>query len=229
MPEVVHALKDKWFLSFLPLITKDLVLKQYNGDWNVAAQEKTRRLDYITTVEELWSTVNSLPHIHQLGVGSTYIFSRQDKQASYEAFPEGSRVTVKLMTTPATDRGVDVLLAAILGESMPDSAGGGDAAPICDVIRVCGRQNREFPKLIQVEVWLNDKKFSEAVVQALKQALKEQEIPEATYSIASSDFDTPQASPTTSNSALRSHIPLRSSRPLSCHLVDTTVDSVAEH
>lgn len=195
MSEGAHALKDRWFVSYLPLITKNLVISQYNGDWNLAAREKMRRLDFVSTVEELWSTMNSLPHIHQLGVGSTYIFSRKDKEANYEAFPNGSRITFKLMNPPACDKGLDTLLAAILGESLPDTAGDADA-PACDVIRICGRQSREYPKLIHVEVWINERKFSDAVVAALRQAMLDQGIPEATFNIASSEFDAPQASPT---------------------------------
>lgn len=196
MPEIVHALKNRWFVSFLPLITKDQVLKQYNGDWNLAAENKIRRLDFVHSVEELWSTLNSLPHIHLLGVGSTYIFSREDKPTSYEAFPDGSRVTLKLMAPPASDKGMDVLLAAILGEGLPESAGGGDAEPVCDVIRICGRQSRDYPKLIHAEVWLRDRNYSDAVVAALKQVFKDREIPESSFTIVASDFDTPQASPT---------------------------------
>lgn len=195
-----HDLKDKWFVSYLPLLTKEVVSKQYGGDWYRAAQEKTHRLDYVSTVEELWSTVNSLPHIHQLGVGSTYIFSRCDKQPSFEAFPDGSRVTFKLMTSPATDKGLDIILAVILGESLngtdcgfaeelKKAEGSTSLSCVCDVIRICGRQNRDFPNLLQLEVWVREKSYSNAIAESLCKLLIEQGVPETSFSASNSDFE----------------------------------------
>lgn len=200
MSEVVHLLRDKWFVSFLPLITKEQIQQEFNGDWNRAAESKTRRMDFITSVEELWSTMNSLPHICQLPVGSTYLFSRLDKPTTYEAYPNGIRVTLKLFSSPACNKGVDILLALILGESLPECAGGSPTSeegkdltnsyvPVCDLVRLCGRQSKEFPNSVQAEVWLNDKSYSDGIVEAICETFKVEEIPENTYSIVATKFD----------------------------------------
>lgn len=199
MSEFVHLLKDKWFVSFLPLITKEELQQKFDGDWNRAAAFKTRRLDFVASVEELWSTMNSLPQIQQLPVGSTYLFSRQDKQTTYEAYPKGGRVILKLLTAPACTKGVDILLALILGESLSqsmreidssvDKAIDNSCTSVCDLVRLCGRQNREHPDLVQVEVWLNDRRYSDTVVQAIQQVFHEEEIQKNTYFITTAEFD----------------------------------------
>lgn len=239
MPEVVHALKNRWFVTFLPLITKEQVIKQYKGDWNLAAEDKGRRLDFVTTVEELWSTMNSLPSLHKIGVGSTYIFAREDKPTSYEAFPNGSRIVLKLLTPPASDKGLDIILASVLGELfpfLPDSTSPSQLAPgssdskeadkaeegkgaelvdgdnsgesgasssesaarfktsVCDVIRFSGRYNKDYPKLIHVELWLNKKEFTEEFVTIIRGMFKEREIPESSYTVTTSLFEAPASS-----------------------------------
>lgn len=204
MSEFVHLLKDRWFVSYQPRIKLDELKQKFDGDWNRAAESKTRRLDFVTSVEELWSTMNSLPPIQQLSIGSMYLFSRQDKESTYEAYPNGSRVTVQLLTLPASNKGADILLALILGESLPQSAGGcggsednveaNTCTPVCDLVRLCKKQSGEYPNSVHVEVWLNDKTYSEVVVQAIHQTFKEERIPENAFSITTREFQF--ASPT---------------------------------
>ncbi|EPY27885.1 hypothetical protein STCU_01052 [Strigomonas culicis] len=182
-----HALRNRWFFFYLPLITNDLVNASYNGDWNLAAEELTQRLDWVTTVEELWSSMNSLPKIQGLPVGSTYILSRDGKEASFENFPKGSRLLVNLHKSPATETGLDVVLAAVLGESITSDVG--LAEPVCDVIRIAARPNRDFVDLLRVEVWLNDAAYSAKVANALRQALKDRAVPSSTYEIRENPFE----------------------------------------
>lgn len=182
-----HALRSRWFFFYLPLITPDMVSASYNGDWKVAAEELTQHLDWVSTVEELWSSINSLPKIQSLPVGSTYILSRDGKEASFENFPSGSRLLVNLQKSPATDAGLDTILAAVLGESITSDVGLTD--PVCDVVRIAARPNREFMDLLRVEVWLNDAAYSAKVTSALRKALKERGITSSSYDIKENPFE----------------------------------------
>ncbi|KAL7695092.1 Eukaryotic initiation factor 4E [Lotmaria passim] len=189
-----HALRDRWFVSFLPLLTADMVNTDYKGNWQLAAQERTQKLDWITSVEELWSTMNSLPKVHQLGMGSTLIFARNKKEPpSYESFPNGSRITINLLKPPTTDGGLELVLATVMGETVAEKASAG--RPVCDVLRIAARPSREHPEQIRVEVWLSDATCSHAVTEFLSKAMKEKGLPANSYSISESSFDT--ASPTT--------------------------------
>ncbi|KPA79907.1 hypothetical protein ABB37_04970 [Leptomonas pyrrhocoris] len=189
-----HALRDKWFASFLPLLTADMVNTDYKGNWQLASQERTQKLDWITSVEELWSTMNSLPKVHQLGMGSTLIFARNKKEPpSYESLPNGSRITINLLRPPTTDGGLELVLATVMGETVAEKASGG--RPVCDVLRIAARPSREHPEQIRVEVWLSDSTCSHAVTEFLAEAMRAKGLAANTYSISESTFDT--ASPTT--------------------------------
>lgn len=193
-----HALRDRWFVSFLPLLTADMVNTDFKGNWQLAAQERTQKLDWITSVEELWSTINSLPRVNQLGMGSTLIFARNKKEPpSYESFPNGSRITINLLRPPTTEGGLELVLATVMGETVAEKAS--DGRPVCDVLRIAARPSRENPEQVRVEVWLSDSTCSRAVAEFLADAMKAKGFAANTYSISESSFDT--ASPTTKKSA----------------------------
>ncbi|KAG5463888.1 hypothetical protein LSCM1_00061 [Leishmania martiniquensis] len=183
-----HALRDRWFVSFLPLMTADMVNTEYKGNWQLAAQERTQKLDWITSVEELWSTMNSLPKVHQLGMGSTLIFARNNKEPpSYEAYPNGSRIMINLLKPPTTDAGLELVLAVVMGETIAEKAS--DGKPVCDVLRIAARPSREHSEQIRVEVWLSDSTRSHAVAKFLAEAMKGKGLAANSYNIAESSFD----------------------------------------
>lgn len=182
-----HALRDRWYVSVLPLLTTDVVNTEFKGDWKLAAKQKMQRLDWVTTVEEVWSTMNSLPKIQQLGVGSTFIFAREDMEPSFETFPSGSRLVVKLLKAPVTDKGLETIIAAVLGETVTEDAT--DSLPVCDVIRIAARPSREHSDLIRVEVWLNDASYSAKVTEFLKAALRERGLSSTLYAIEENPFE----------------------------------------
>lgn len=182
-----HALHDRWYVSFLPLLTSDMVNSDFQGNWQLAAQQRTQKLDWITSVEELWSTVNSLPKIHQLGVGNTLIFARNNKEPSFESFPDGSRVSVNLMKPPATTVGLELILATVLGETI--TATTSDRRPVCDVVRVAARPSRDNTEQIRVEVWLSDASCSSGVAGFFTDVFKAKGLAPRTFSITESAFD----------------------------------------
>ncbi|KPI88182.1 hypothetical protein ABL78_2686 [Leptomonas seymouri] len=165
-----------------------MVNTDYKGNWQRASQERTQKLDWITSVEELWSTMNSLPKVHQLGMGSTLIFARNKKEPpSYESFPNGSRITINLLRPPTTDGGLELVLATVMGETVAEKASGG--RPVCDVLRIAARPSREHPEQIRVEVWLNDAACSRAVAEFLAEAMRTKGLAANSYSILESSFD----------------------------------------
>lgn len=182
-----HALKNQWFVSFLPHIAPDMVATEYKGDWNRASKDHMERLDWVTTVEEVWSTLNSMPKLKQLGPGSTFIFARSDVDPSFESFPNGSRVVVSLQREPATKDGLDAVVSAVLGENMSVEVG----VPVCDVLRIAYRPNQKFSDLVRVEVWLNDASYSASSVQYLKELFKSRSLKDV--EVTEIPFDTPIA------------------------------------
>nr|CCC93657.1 unnamed protein product [Trypanosoma congolense IL3000] len=166
-----HALKDPWFLSYIPQITTDIVKNDFKGDWNSAKDALQQPLDYVRTVEEFWSTINSLPKLHQLANGSTFVFARNNVDASYEAFPDGIRIFVDLQKAAVADKAIAVVLSSIIGESLSQEAC--EAKPVCDVLRLSSRPNRDFPELVRLEVWLNDKSYNKMVLAYIRKVLKD--------------------------------------------------------
>lgn len=169
--ETIHALKDPWFLSYIPQLTPDAVKYDYKGDWTKAKQALQQPLDYIRTVEELWSTINSLPALHRLGNGSTFIFARNNIDASYEAFPNGTRILVDVYKAAAIEKALDVILSTVLGEMLTEDVC--DGKTVCDVLRLSSRPNQESPELVRLEVWLSDQSYAKAVSTYIKKGLKE--------------------------------------------------------
>lgn len=171
MEESTHALKDPWFLSYISNLTPDTVKYDYKGDWAKAKQALQQPLDYIRTVEELWSTINSLPKLHQLGGGSTFIFARNNIDASYEAFPNGTRVLVDLYKAVTAEKALDVVLSCVLGEMLTEDVC--DGKTVCNVLRLSSRPNQESPELVRLEVWLSDQSYAKGVSAYIKKGLKE--------------------------------------------------------
>ncbi|CCW67080.1 unnamed protein product [Phytomonas sp. Hart1] len=187
MDTTTHALKNRWFVSFLPLITSDMVNTDFKGDWNLASEQLMQRLDWLKTVEEVWSTMNSLPRIQQLGVGSTFIMARENKDPSFEAFPNGSRVMINFFKPPATEKGMETVIAVVLGEAITNEVS--DGLTVCDVIRIVVRPTREYPDMIRVEVWLNKSSFTSKVESFIKKVLAEHDVASNLYSITANSFE----------------------------------------
>lgn len=165
-----HSLKDRWFLSFLPNITQAMVQQDYGGKWKEAQQKLLRPIDFITTIEELWSTFNSLPKVANLAAGDTIILARNDKEASFEAFPHGKRVLLTVYTSVAADKAVDVVLAAVIGEQLMKVC---DMESTCDVIRMAHKPSYQYKDCVRIELWLSSARHAESIIGCLKDQLKE--------------------------------------------------------
>ncbi|CBH15523.1 Eukaryotic translation initiation factor 4E type 5 [Trypanosoma equiperdum] len=171
MEEESHALKDPWFVSYIPQLTTEIVKNNYEGDWNLAKEALQQPLDYVRTVEEFWSTLNSLPKLHQLESSSTFVFARNNVDASYEAFPNGTRIIVDIRKAAMAEKATAVILSSVIGESVSQEVCGGK--PICDVLRLSSRPNKESPELVRLEVWLSDQTYGKAVLAYVRKALND--------------------------------------------------------
>ncbi|KAG8340876.1 putative Eukaryotic initiation factor 4E [Trypanosoma vivax] len=166
-----HELKDPWFLSYIPPITPEMVKNDFKDDWNLAKQELEQQLDYILTVEELWSTINSLPKIHQLARGSTFVFARKNVDAIYEAFPNGTRIIIDMQKTSVTLQTIGAVFGSVIGEGIARDVCEGKS--VCDVLRLSPRASYEAPELVRLELWLNDQSYGKTVLSYIKKAVKE--------------------------------------------------------
>ncbi|EAN85029.1 hypothetical protein TcCL_ESM02079 [Trypanosoma cruzi] len=196
MKETAHALKDPWFLSYIPQLTPDTVKYDFKGDWNKAKQALQQPLDYIRTVEEFWSTINSLPKLHQLGNGSTFIFARNNVDASYEAFPNGTRVLVDLYKASVAEKGMDFVLSSVLGEGLTYDVCNGKT--VCDVVRLSSRPNQESPELVRLEVWLSDQLYAKDVIPYIRRGLNEAGLSFTDFIMGESTFEKDKKKPSVS-------------------------------
>jgi hypothetical protein len=165
-----HPLKDPWFFSFLPNITQAMVA-EYGGDWNEAKRKLLKPIDFIRTVEELWSTFNSLPKAYALGSGDVLILARKNKDASFEAFPNGKRIQINANTTVAVDKAIDTILMTVIGEQATTVC---DGNSVCDIIRIVHKPSYQFKDFVRIEVWLQSAEYVEKVSTFLKDRLREQ-------------------------------------------------------
>ena len=172
---MTHALKDPWFLSFLPNITQAMVQQDYGGKWKEAQQKLLRPIDFISSIEELWSTFNSLPKVPNLAAGDTILLARKNKEASFEAFPHGKRVLLTVYTASAAEKAVDVVLTAVIGEQVIKVC---DSESICDVIRMAHKPSYQFKDCVRIELWLSSAQHTEAIIAYLKDQLKEKGVPQ---------------------------------------------------
>jgi hypothetical protein len=172
---MTHALKDPWFLSFLPNITQAMVQQDYGGKWKEAQQKLLRPIDFISSIEELWSTFNSLPKVPNLAAGDTILLARKNKEASFEAFPHGKRVLLTVYTASAADKAVDVVLTAVIGEQVIKVC---EMESTCDVIRMAHKPSYQFKDCVRIELWLSSAQHTEAIIAYLKDQLKEKGVPQ---------------------------------------------------
>lgn len=173
--EMAHPLKDPWFLSFSPNITQAMVQQDYGGKWKEAQQKLLRPIDFISSIEELWSTFNSLPKLPNLAAGDTIILARKNKEASFEAFPNGKRVLLTVYTASAAEKAVDVVLAAVIGEQVIKFC---DMESACDVIRMAHKPSYQYKECVRIELWLSSAHHSDAIVAFLQDQLKEKGVPQ---------------------------------------------------
>lgn len=167
-----HPLKDPWYLSYLPNITPQMV-EESGGNWNEAKRKMLKPIDYIRTVEELWSTFNSLPKANSLAAGDVLILARKNKDASFEAFPNGKRIQINANSAPAADKAIDIILMSVVGEQATTVC---DGNSVCDIIRIAHKPSYQHKDGVRIEVWLQSVDYVDKVSSFLRERFREQSV-----------------------------------------------------
>ncbi|CUE78231.1 eukaryotic translation initiation factor 4E-like protein, putative [Bodo saltans] len=167
MPAPRHPLKSKWLLSYIPHISETTVA-QHGGDYDVAARAEWKKVDHVQTIEELWSTVNSMPQWTSLPARDQMLFSRDDVEPFFSSFPNGCRLSVFTEMKNPGKSAFDAVIVSVIGEGITAAT---DGEPIVDVIRIMRKPNAKSQDAMHIEVYLRDQSKQNEVLKYLKAAI----------------------------------------------------------
>lgn len=165
-----HPLKSRWLLSYIPNVTEDHV-KAHGGDYDKATRLMWKKVDHIESIEELWSTVNSLPQWTALPPKDQLIFSREATEPFYKdnpQFAKGFRVSVFCENKVPGKSALEAVLIAVIGEGITHATEG---ASVVDLIRIMRKPNVKTSDAMHIEVWLSDETRKAGVINYLKEAI----------------------------------------------------------
>lgn len=134
----LHPLKDKWFIFYQPAQAK-------------VVEPRLDELDYVSSIEELFAMLNTLPALTILPVDDSLFISRNKAVPRFENFPGGCRISLFTKTKSQANDVVLRVLAAVVGEAVSKSVTEGE--PVCDIIRMTHKLNYIYPETARVDVW----------------------------------------------------------------------------
>ncbi|ESS69948.1 hypothetical protein TcG_03899 [Trypanosoma cruzi] len=158
-----HPLKDRWFVTYFPFVRQKKKGKDFDE------QQKPKELDWVTTAEELYATINSFPSLVLLPSDDNLVFARNKVEPYFENFPEGDRVCVFTRTKAQSEQAVVLVLAAVMGEHLRSVT---NSECVADVVRIAHKPGNVYPESLRVEVWLHKSDFCEKVVQYFVELFK---------------------------------------------------------
>lgn len=167
MPAPKHPLKSKWLLSYIPVVTED-ALAAHDNDYDQAARAKWNKVDHVTTIEELWSTINSLPQWTSLPPRDQMLFSRGDVEPFFKNFPNGGRISVFTEMKNPGKSAFDAVIVSVIGEGITKAT---DGESVVDVIRIMRKPNAKSQDAMHIEIWLRDESKMGGVLKYLKAAI----------------------------------------------------------
>lgn len=159
-----HPLKNKWLVSYIPVLTAE-VLEKHRNDYDAATRAVWRKVDFITTVEELWSTVNSLPQWTALPARDQMIFSREQAEPFFQTFPNGCRISIYTEVLSAGKSALDAVFVHVIGEGITAASEG---VSVIDLIRIMRKPNAKSNDAMHIELWLNDKSRKDPILKFLR-------------------------------------------------------------
>ena len=162
-----HPLRSNWTVTYTKPPT-DAQIAAENNDYDAAQKKCSKRVGVLSTIEQLWSAINSLPAPHQLPKDDCFVFSRDSVEPQFSSFPNGTRISLTCNFENAGKHAYDLTLAQVLGEAITEATEG---IPVVDVIRAVHKPFKNYLALIRVELWLNDKQYLTAVIQHIKPKL----------------------------------------------------------
>lgn len=151
----LHPLKDKWFVYYVPAVKQGENYKE----------AKKKELDYVTTIEEVYATINALPNFTLMPCDDSIVFSRNKIDPKYESFPGGVRYSIFCRTKSQSVEAILYILAAVLGESISRDACEGNS--VCDVIGISHRLGKMYKDAVRIEVWSRRSNYTTAIAEFL--------------------------------------------------------------
>ncbi|ORC87665.1 uncharacterized protein TM35_000212710 [Trypanosoma theileri] len=163
-PVKPHPLKDRWFVTYFRQVRRKQKGKEFDE------QQKPTDLDWVSTGEELYATINCFPPFELWPSDENLVFARNKVDPYYENFPDGTRVCVFTRTKQQGDQAISLVLAAVMGEHLRTVTEG---ECIADVVRIAHKPGSVYPESLRVEVWLRKSDYSENVLQYLTDLFKQ--------------------------------------------------------
>lgn len=155
----LHMLKDRWFVSYIKVVTGN---KVYTED--------IRELDYVSSIEEAFATINTFPNPTLLPQNDNIVFARNKIEPKYEQFPDGVRLCIYTKSKSQTDEAVPRVLAAVLSEDATKEACEGN--PVIDVLRVAHKPGQVYHDSVRIEVWAHACPYAEKLVRYFSSLLR---------------------------------------------------------
>ncbi|ESL07348.1 hypothetical protein TRSC58_04964 [Trypanosoma rangeli SC58] len=155
-PGQTHPLMDRWFVTYFPFVRQKKKGKDFDE------QQMPKELDWVTTAEEVYATINSFPSLALLPADDNLVFARNKVEPYFENFPDGDRVSVFTRTKAQGEQAVVLVLAAVLGEHLQTVTG---HECVADVVRIAHKPGNVHRESLRVELWLHKSNFCDKVVQ----------------------------------------------------------------
>jgi hypothetical protein len=153
----LHLLKDKWFVFYIPASKGE--------DY----EHQTKQLGYVTSIEEVYGTINTLPPITLLPNDDNLVFSRNKIEPQFESFPGGRRFSIFCKTKTQCREALTYVLAVVLGESISKEACNGECP--CDIVRVGHKGSAMYKDSVRIEVWAHKNNYNTAMEKYLNSTL----------------------------------------------------------
>ncbi|KAG5501785.1 hypothetical protein JKF63_04054 [Porcisia hertigi] len=153
----LHPLKSKWFVFYIPASKGN----EY--------EHETKELGYVSTIEEVYSTINTLPPITLLPFDDNLVFSRDKIDPQFESFPGGARFSIFCKTKTQCREAMTYVLAVVLGEAISRDACNGESP--CDIVRVGHKSSAMYKESVRIEVWAHQNPHNTAMEKYLLSTL----------------------------------------------------------
>lgn len=154
-----HPLKSKWTVSYLPNLTEE-ILKAHNGNYDGAQKAVLKTLEDVTTIEALFSSINSLLDFSNQPQKDALIFARDGVYPAFASFPGGHRLWLMTNGVPNGKKTIEVVASLIMGESVRRVCNGEAAV---HVVRIMHKPNARSQDGLHLDLWLDKKQHVEEV------------------------------------------------------------------
>lgn len=154
-----HPLKSKWFVSYQPNVTEEII-KAHHGSYEEAQQATLKKLDYVTTVEALYATINSLLQWTQQPPKDALIFAREGIAPFFASFPGGHRLWLFTNSITHGKKAIEIVMALVMGESLRRVCDGQAAV---QVVRIMHKPNAKSVDGLHLDIWMSSKQYCAAV------------------------------------------------------------------